>query len=258
MKVDGGQYGFNSDSGECGGAGVDDFAFFEALLAFATRELCVDLSRVFTAGYSSGGMLSYSIACRFPDKIAAAAMNPGGMSHKELQKCAAHQGGAVPVQSFHSLSDDIVPYNDGVSMFTGDPVNWAGQREVAAMWRGKNGCDGSEAPRTTYNSSTTLCQRWDCPGAPIEHCALQDIDHCTSARIRSNPGLLHVCWVSRTQLIGFCVPLRTGWYGGRTGGYPSCMVRKGDVDATDHMFDFWEELARDSKQTNGDGGRGGG
>jgi poly(3-hydroxybutyrate) depolymerase len=90
---------------------------------------------------------------------------------------------------------------------------WAGQKEMDALWRYKNGCDGSESPRTTHNSSTTLCQRWDCKDAPVESCALSDIDHC--------------------------------WYGGRSGGFASCRVREGDVhvDATKHMFDLWEELA---------------
>eukprot|EP00966_Prymnesium_polylepis_P019418 447683-Prymnesium_polylepis.1 len=172
-----GEYGWNTDGIDCGAAGVDDFAFFEALLVFATRELCVDLSRVYTIGFSTGAFLSYGIACRFPGKIAAAAADAGGLSHGYLQKCAANQGGAVPVQAFHSLTDPTVPYSG--------TVLWAGQREMDAMWRGKNGCDGSETPRTTLNSSTTLCQRWDCPDAPVESCALQDIDHCTSAWIRT-------------------------------------------------------------------------
>ena len=153
--------------------------------------------------FSTGAFLSYGIACRYPHRIAAAGADAGGLSKREYAQCAAATGGAVPVQAFHSLSDQYVPYNG--------TMLWAGQREMDALWRQKNGCDGSEAPKTTHNSSTTLCERWDCPKAPVESCALRNIDHC--------------------------------WYGGRSGGFASCSVRKGDVDATNKMFDLWEELA---------------
>ena len=49
--------GWNTDGIKCGAIGVDDFAFFEALLAFAERELCVDLSRVYAIGFSTGAFL---------------------------------------------------------------------------------------------------------------------------------------------------------------------------------------------------------
>ena len=250
-----GEFGWNADGIKCGESGVDDFAFFEALLDFAERELCVDLRRVYTIGFSTGAFLSYGIACRFPDRIAAAGANAGGLSrlyyakwpttlpqlapapaHTHSRRRAAHHShpaaaptrvsvpmpvppptmglpssiptrcaaspGPVPMQSFHSLSDPTVPFNGSLL--------WASQREMDAMWRSKNGCDGTEAPRTTHNSSTCLCQRWDCAAAPVESCQLRDIDHC--------------------------------WYGGRSGGFESCKVRPGDVDATSHMFNLWEEL----------------
>ena len=76
------------------------------------------------------------------------------------------------------------------------------------LWRKKNGCDGTEKATVSYRSATTVCQYWDCPLAPVESCALNQIDHC--------------------------------WYGGRSGGFPTCYVRDGDVDATKHMFDFWD------------------
>jgi poly(3-hydroxybutyrate) depolymerase len=200
-----GEYGWNADGIPCGAKGVNDFEFFEQILSFAERELCVDLSRVYTIGFSTGAFLSYGIACRYPQRIAAAGADAGGLSWVSLAECASKPGGAVPVQAFHSLADEYVPYNG--------TLLWAGQKEMDALWRYKNGCDGSESPRTTHNSSTTLCQRWDCKDAPVESCALSDIDHC--------------------------------WYGGRSGGFASCRVREGDVhvDATKHMFDLWEELA---------------
>ena len=196
------QWGWNADGIPCGKPGVDDFLFFEALLDFAERELCVNMRRVYTVGFSTGAFLSYGIACRYPDRIAAAGTNAGGLSRSYAEECAAGVG-AVPMQSFHSLADPTVPYNGTAA--------WVGQDDMNALWRQRNGCAADDvAGNTTFESDTTLCQRWDCPGAPVEACQLKDIDHC--------------------------------WYGGRSGGFDSCVPRTGDVDATARMFQFWEEL----------------
>jgi|MDSY01.1.fsa_nt_gb polyhydroxybutyrate depolymerase len=203
--VYGSEWGWNAPGIPCGKVGVDDFAFFEAILSFAEKELCVDLSRVHTTGFSTGAFLSYGLACRYPGRIAAAATDAGGLSHEEYDTCAGDpSGGAVPMQSFHSLADPTVPYNGTTA--------WAGQDAMNALWRLRNGCtEGVEQPSVTVDTETTTCQRWDCPAAPVEACALKNIDHC--------------------------------WYGGRSGGFQSCAPRSGDVDATAHMFQFWEELA---------------
>ena len=197
-----GDFGWNADGIECGKVGVDDFAFFQAILNFSSIELCVDVSRVYTVGFSTGAFLSYGIACRYPDLIAGAGADAGGLSLNEYQKCL-NGSGAVPMQAFHSLDDPTVPYN-GTTI-------WAGQEAMDELWRERNGCDGSEIPVTSFKSDTTVCTLWNCPLAPVETCALSAIDHC--------------------------------WYGGRSGGFQSCAVRAGDVDATVHMFDSWDKLS---------------
>ena len=207
-----GSYGWNSDGILCGGPRVDDFAFFEALLEFAEAELCVDLDRVHVAGFSTGAFLTYGIACRYPHRIAAAATDAGGLSRAYAKTCADSVG-AVPVQAFHSRADPTVPYN-GTAL-------WAGQDEMDALWRRKNGCAPEDEGRVSFASDTTTCTRWDCADAPVESCALRDIDHC--------------------------------WYGGRSGGFASCAPRAGDVDATARMFAFWDELAAARPRRGGRG-----
>jgi polyhydroxybutyrate depolymerase len=193
-----GDYGWNADGISCGTPGVDDFEFFEALLEFTSQNLCADDEMIYTVGFSTGAFLSYGIACRYAIKIAGVGADAGGLSLEYYDTCRS-QPGAVPVQAFHSLTDPTVPYN-GTKL-------WAGQDAMDALWREKNGCDGSEIPKTSYESDTTTCLYWECPLAPVESCTLKDMDHC--------------------------------WYGGRSGGFPVCKPRIGDVDATKHMFDFW-------------------
>lgn len=168
-RTSGGNFGWNADGIPCGSPGVDDFAFFEALLSFAETELCADMTRVHTAGFSTGAFLSYGIACRYPNQIFAAGTDAGGLSWPEYSTCEAGSG-AVPMSSFHSYADNTVPYNGTAA--------WAGQEAMNDLWRTRNGCDGSEVPTTTFTSNTSNCLRWDCPGAPVEACTLHDIDHC--------------------------------------------------------------------------------
>ncbi len=194
-----GDYGWNADGISCGAIVTDDFLYFEAIIDFINDQLCADTSRIYTIGFSTGAFLSYGIGCRYPNLIAGVGADAGGLSHSYLETCRSGVG-AVPVQSFHSLNDPTVPYN-------GTAV-WAGQDDVDEMWRQRNGCNGTEIPIISFKSPTTTCQFWNCPGAPVESCALKDIDHC--------------------------------WYGGRSGGFPVCKARPGDVDATRRMFDFWE------------------
>lgn len=197
----GGNYGWNADGIACGSIGVDDFQFFEALIDFINQDICADDTKVYSVGFSTGAFLSYGIACRYPNLIAAIGTDAGGLSHSYLKECRGGIG-AVPVQAFHSLADPTVPY-DGNAI-------WAGQAAVDEMWRERNGCDGTEVPIVSFSSDTTSCQFWNCSLAPVESCLLQDIDHC--------------------------------WYGGRSGGFPVCKPRSGDIDATTHMFDFWERI----------------
>lgn len=66
-----GQWGWNTDGIKCGGIGVDDFAFFEALIDYANSDLCVDTERIYSTGFSTGAFLTYGAACRWPSLLAA-------------------------------------------------------------------------------------------------------------------------------------------------------------------------------------------
>lgn len=204
----GNTWGWNADGIPCGKVGVDDFAFFEAIYEWIGDNLCVDRQKLYSVGFSTGAFLSYGLACRYPQLITAIGTDAGGLSRPELATCAAGQG-AVPVQSFHSLTDPTVPYNGTQA--------WAGQLEMDALWRSRNGCTDTDRPRISFQSPTTRCLLWECPDGNVESCTLQDIDHC--------------------------------WYGGRSGGFPSCAPRPGDIDATVHMFTSWEALAGKGKKT---------
>jgi polyhydroxybutyrate depolymerase len=65
------------NSGNCGGYAqrnhVDDVGFMRALIDKLEQDYAVDPKRIYVTGISSGGMMSYRLACELSDKIAAAA-----------------------------------------------------------------------------------------------------------------------------------------------------------------------------------------
>ncbi len=50
-----------------------DIAFVDALIDEIGAELCIDLARVYAAGWSSGGQASSALACSLDERIAAVA-----------------------------------------------------------------------------------------------------------------------------------------------------------------------------------------
>jgi poly(3-hydroxybutyrate) depolymerase len=75
-----------------------------ALIDYAIASLPVDGNRVVLTGFSAGGVGTWNIASRYPDRISAAipiAGNPQGAA-KDIEK--------VPVFALHATTDTVVPY----------------------------------------------------------------------------------------------------------------------------------------------------
>ena len=160
-------YAWNTYGIKCGSVGTDDFAFAEALLNYAEKNLCVDMSRIYSTGFSTGGFHSYALGCRMTDKFAGIAPVAGSIGKNYYDECS--QGAPISVVSFHSKDDGTVPYDGN--------ADWESQPTVTAMWESRNGCT-NESVTVTYESDTTVCSRRECPGAAVEDCTLVGLDHC--------------------------------------------------------------------------------
>jgi dienelactone hydrolase len=79
----------------------NDFTFLPILMAQIENNLCVDKSRQFIAGYSSGGFLANQFGCAFPDKLRGQASLTGGEPMTQ-PKCVNH-----PIAAFfaHDVMD---------------------------------------------------------------------------------------------------------------------------------------------------------
>ena len=115
---------------------VDDVGFIDNLLDTLFSNYSIDTTRVYATGSSNGGMLCYRLACELSHRFAAIA--PNACSQMYLPCNPANK---IPIISFHSKVDLIVPYTGGMG---GAPplttINFPSQDSTMSLWSRKNYC----------------------------------------------------------------------------------------------------------------------
>jgi polyhydroxybutyrate depolymerase len=95
-----------------------DVALFDATLAVTQSRYCIDLHRVFVAGFSNGAYMANQLGCRRGDRIRAVASHAGGGPYETVGEYD-EQGNLVckgkPVASLivHGTSDGTVAPSEG-------------------------------------------------------------------------------------------------------------------------------------------------
>jgi polyhydroxybutyrate depolymerase len=101
-----------SDAGATGWANTDneDIEFTSALLAKAEAEYCVDQARVFSVGFSYGGMMSYAIGLELGSVFRAIAPMSGALYDDYTPDNHSHP---IAMWGAHGTQDTFVPTADG-------------------------------------------------------------------------------------------------------------------------------------------------
>ncbi|HSY41230.1 MAG TPA: PHB depolymerase family esterase, partial [Polyangia bacterium] len=111
------------NGGTCCGAaasdGLDDVALIRAIFAVVGTHVNIDLGRVYATGLSTGGYLSYRLACEASDLFVAvapsagavgtAAIGGGTQATSDLAACTPTN--KVSILDIHGTSDPLVPYS---------------------------------------------------------------------------------------------------------------------------------------------------
>jgi polyhydroxybutyrate depolymerase len=128
--------------GRSGREGVDDVGFITAAVADVAKNVGIDPARVYAAGMSNGGIMSYTLACT---TAVFAAIGP--VAGTQLNTCASPR--PISVMHIHGTADRLVPYGggQGYSVINGPPVP-----DVNAFWRNVDRCG---APSVTTNGPVT-------------------------------------------------------------------------------------------------------
>lgn len=92
-----------------------DIAFVKAMLSFFNSKLCIDQQRIFSTGFSFGGMMSDAIGCAMADVFRAIAPMSGGIPNAEHPYSGCDQVNMHPIAVWmaHGDNDTVVPLADG-------------------------------------------------------------------------------------------------------------------------------------------------
>jgi polyhydroxybutyrate depolymerase len=95
---------------DLGGTGVDDVGYLLGLVDEITSKVNVDPKRIYFAGHSNGGFMSYRLACEASDKIAAI-VSLAGAGFADEADCDATT--PLSVLQIHGDMDATVQYGGG-------------------------------------------------------------------------------------------------------------------------------------------------
>jgi polyhydroxybutyrate depolymerase len=154
------------NAGECCGSpakhDVDDIGFLRELIRDLSVRLPVDSSRIYVAGFSDGGRMTYRVGCELADEVAAIGVVSGS-----LQDATCHPHRAVSLIAFHGTDDSEVPYADSL-----DSVAWPSTIPAAReappslrFWANRDGCRGFTVRRVSAHVVRGLFQA--CQGADV-------------------------------------------------------------------------------------------
>lgn len=134
---------WNSGANPFGSA--NDVGFISALIDTMYEQYHIDLNRVYSTGFSMGGIMSHRLACELSNRIAAIASGSGTFATSVIGNCSP--GRAVPVMHVHGTADSVVPF-DGNTLL--------GLQSVGAtinFWATNNNC-ALTAPASTPVANT--------------------------------------------------------------------------------------------------------
>jgi poly(3-hydroxybutyrate) depolymerase len=150
------------------GAGASDLQFFRTMINRFTTDLCIDMSRIFAAGFSMGGSMSYALACAMPDTFRAICMHSGG----NMSGCSRPAGNPGKVAMFITHGTQ-----DGTCGWPG-----FGAPQIADI-AGRDGCTAMNIPsmvNPTSNMDAKCVDYKNCdPKYPCRACIFKG-DHTPS------------------------------------------------------------------------------
>jgi polyhydroxybutyrate depolymerase len=138
---------------------VDDVAFVRALLDDLAKVAKIDQKRIYATGMSNGAIISYFLASKLSDRIAAIAPVAGPMG---TETC--HPKRPVPIMHFHGADDEFAAFQGGPGPKSIGQTDFYSVEHSVQAWVKANDCptepkvdampdkadDGMTVTRKTY------------------------------------------------------------------------------------------------------------
>jgi polyhydroxybutyrate depolymerase len=129
--------------------------FMDELIRSLARVPGLDRTRVFVAGVSNGGIMTYTIACELADKISGFAIIAG-----EMPDSTCGSSRPLPALIIHGTADDVIPYDNHGERVPGAPVSYLSAPEAVAFWARHDGCP--QPPKRSKSGNVIQVEYLDC------------------------------------------------------------------------------------------------
>ncbi|EYF00365.1 alpha/beta hydrolase family esterase [Chondromyces apiculatus] len=132
------------------GSEVDDSAYLRKVVEDIQARYTVDPKRIFFAGHSNGGFMSYRMACDHADLIAAVASLAGAMT-SDPAACSPSE--PVAVLQIHGTADDTIAYDGGTIP---GAATYPGALATVQAWAEFDGCSATSTAGPTLDLEASL------------------------------------------------------------------------------------------------------
>lgn len=139
----------------------DDIAFVRDIINLLERTYRIDHRRVYAAGHSNGGIMTYRLASTLSDKLAAVGVTAGSIGmvdeHGDTLRIGppAHP---VSVIHFHGLADPSVPYHGGPE--SDGPDNIVSVKNTISFWVSADRCNPTPASRSISADKNVIIETY--------------------------------------------------------------------------------------------------
>jgi polyhydroxybutyrate depolymerase len=130
-----------------------DITFVRAMIDWLSESYCIDQSRIFSTGFSYGGIMSNAIGCQMPDVFRGIAPMAGAMFFGRGGDCEDPPG--IATWMVHGSADETVTFEQGETA-----------RDV---FLAKNGCDTATEPVPVEPEGCVAYQGCE-PATPLIWC----------------------------------------------------------------------------------------
>lgn len=161
---------------------VDDVGFVSAVIATIKQRFTVDQSRIYLAGMSNGGMLTYRYAAEHGQELAAIAVVSGAIGSTEGDPSTDWAMPApvqpLPVISFHGTGDEHIPVGGGPSPLKGGERSYLSVDNAMEYWRLADGCSKEPVSSVERDGNVRHFFWEDCTdGHQVEYYLLENWGH---------------------------------------------------------------------------------
>ena len=139
----------------------DDITFVRDIIELLERNYRIDHRRIYAAGHSNGGIMTYRLASTLSDKLAAVGVTAGSIGRIDERGDTlriAPPPHPVSVIHFHGLADPSVPYRGGPE--SDGPANIVSVKNSISFWIAANHCATSPASRSVSADKNVVIENY--------------------------------------------------------------------------------------------------